>query len=135
MNTMKLKIEKEFELTEIAGLLVDNTPTSGTLYNEFYLNAVETTTGQYLETVLILDHTLIEVLSPSFTSSSRPCSTEAFIVHQFLETLLQEAGVVFTEELQERLTYLWKNGATILEPDVITLIDKLLRKHPLTYPQ
>ena len=132
---MKLKIEKEFELIEIGGILVDNIPTSGAIYNRFYLNAVETTTGQYLETILILDHTLIEVLSPDFMSSSRLCSDEAFIVHQFLETLLQEAGVVFTEELQERLTYLWKNGATILEPDVITLIDKLLRKHPLTYPQ
>lgn len=132
---MKLKIEKEFELIEIGGILVDNIPTSGAIYSRFYLNAVETTTGQYLETILILDHTLIEVLSPDFMSSSRLCSDEAFIVHQFLETLIQEAGVVFTEELQERLTYLWKNGATILEPDVITLIDKLLRKHPLTYPQ
>lgn len=130
---MKLKIEKEFELTGIGSLIIDRIPTSGTLYNEFHLNAVETTTGQYLETILILKHTLIEVLSPSFTSSPRPCSTEAFIAHQLIESLLKEAGVVFTEELQERLIYLWKKGVTFLEPDVIARIDELLRKHPLTY--
>ena len=132
---MKLKIEKEFELIEIGGILLDNIPTSGAIHSRFYLNAVETTTGQYLETILSLDHTLIEVLSPDFMSRSRLCSDEASIAHQFIEALLKEAGVVFTEELQAKLTYLWKKGATILEPDVITLIDKLLRKHPLTYPQ
>lgn len=130
---MKLKIEKEFELTGIGSLIVDRIPTSGTLYNEFYLNAVETTTGQYLETILILDHSAIEVLSPSFTSSSRHCSTGAFIAQQLIETILKEAGDEFTEELQESLIYLGKVGETFLEPDVVTRIDELLRKHPLTY--
>lgn len=130
---MKLKIEKEFELIDIGGIPVDNIPTSGAIYSRFYLNAVETTTGQYLETILILDHTLIEVLSPDFMSSSHLCSDEAFIAQQFIETILKEAGDEFTEELQESLIYLGTAGETFLEPDVVTRIDELLRKHPLTY--
>ena len=41
---MKLKIEKEFELTELRGPFKHQNPTG--VQTEYYLNVKETTTGQ-----------------------------------------------------------------------------------------
>ena len=135
---MKLKIEKEFELTELRGPFEHQSPTG--VQTEYYLNVKETTTGQKIGAILVLDGNSIQVLNQDREIAEEPHSAEGLIAYLFIKQLRKDASMSYRGgsrgQVDTALTHLEIAGHTFLNPVTIEVIDTLIRRHPLlTYPQ
>lgn len=138
MFTMKLKVEKEFELTGIEGPFKHQSPTS--VQTEYHLNVKETTTGQKVGVILVLGKDSIEALNQDREVIEEPHSVEGLIARLFIEQLRKDVTISYSGgsrgQVDTALTLLEISGFTFLSPVAVEVIDTLIRRHPLlTYPQ
>lgn len=135
---MKLKVEKEFELTELRGPFKHQSPTG--VQTEYHLNVKETTTGQKVRVILVLGIVSIEALNQDREVIEEPHSVEGLIARLFIEQLRKDVTISYRgssdNKVVTKLTHLDTAGITFLSPVAIEAIDTLIRRHPLlTYPQ